>query len=147
MPVVKSLVMAIGILGCAFVEHGNAQTLTANQVTGECAAYSQADMRDCLTKGVTDSMAALKAAMGGVAKAIRDWDEDSKYRSEAAAKLAKSNLEFERFREAHCQFSVALGGGAIGNASKNRRLSCVIELNAVRISQLQELIASLPKKL
>ena len=112
----------------------------------ECSASSQAGMRDCLLKTAETSQKALRQAEEAVADSLSKWDEDSKYVSLAKARLAASSMEFTRYRDAHCAFSLSLGGGAAGNALDMRRLACVSELNNRRAQQLRDAVSDLPLK-
>lgn len=112
----------------------------------ECSAFSQAAMRDCLVKAAETSQKALRQAEEMVAGTLSKWDEDSKYISLAKARLAASSKEFARYRDAHCAFSLSLGGGAAGNALDMRRLACVSELNNRRAQQLRDAVSDLPLK-
>lgn len=112
----------------------------------ECSAFSQAGMRDCLVKTAETSQKALRQAEEMVAGTLSKWDEDSKYISLAKARLAASSKEFARYRDAHCAFSLSLGGGAAGNALDMRRLACVSELNNRRAQQLRDAVSDLPLK-
>lgn len=112
----------------------------------ECSAFSQAGMRDCLVKTAETSQKALRQAEEMVAGTLSKWDEDSKYVSLAKARLAASSKEFARYRDAHCAFSLSLGGGAAGNALDMRRLACVSELNNRRAQQLRDAVSDLPLK-
>lgn len=110
----------------------------------ECSAYSQAGMRDCLSKKAKESEKVLKQTEDKVINILSKWDEDSKFASIAKTKLATSSKEFARYRESQCAFSTSLGGGAIGNALEIRRLSCVAEINNLRTEQLRNAIIDLP---
>lgn len=112
----------------------------------ECSAFSQAGMRDCLVKTAETSQKALRQAEEMVAGTLSKWDEDSKYVSLAKTRLAASSKEFARYRDAHCAFSLSLGGGAAGNALDMRRLACVSELNNRRAQQLRDAVSDLPLK-
>lgn len=112
----------------------------------ECSAFSQSGMRDCLVKTAETSQKALRQAEEMVAGTLSKWDEDSKYVSLAKARLAASSKEFARYRDAHCAFSLSLGGGAAGNALDMRRLACVSELNNRRAQQLRDAVSDLPLK-
>jgi len=112
----------------------------------ECSAFSEAGMRDCLAKHADKSQKALRQAEEKVASTLSKWDEDNKYANEAKAKLAASNKDFARYRDAQCAFASSLGGGAIGNALDMRRLACVSELNDRRAEQLLDAVSDLPLK-
>jgi len=112
----------------------------------ECSAYSQAGMRDCLAKKAESSQKALRQAEEKVASTLSTWDEDHKYIHQAKFKLAASNKDFAKYRDAQCAFASSLGGGAIGNAFDMRRLACVSELNNRRAVQLRDAVTDLPLK-
>ena len=110
----------------------------------ECSAFSQAGMRDCLTKKVAESQKTLMRAEERVVSTLSNWDEDKKYIDEAKAKFAISSNEFTLYREAQCEFSASLSGGAAGNAHEISRLACVAGLNSRRAELLRHAIANLP---
>ena len=112
----------------------------------ECSAFSQAGMRDCLAKKAESSQKALRQAEEKVASTLSNWDEDHKYINQAKVKLAASNKDFAKYRDAQCAFASTLGGGAIGNAFDMRRLACVSELNNRRAVQLRDAVSDLPLK-
>ena len=112
----------------------------------ECSALSQAGMRDCLAKKAETSQEALRQAEKKVAGTLSKWDEDRKYINQAKVKLAASNKDFAKYRDAQCAFASSLGGGAIGNALDMSRLACVSELNDRRAEQLRDAVSDLPLK-
>lgn len=110
----------------------------------ECSAHSQAGMRDCLAKKANESEKALKHVENKVNSALFKWDEDAKYIGLAKARLAASNKEFAKYREAQCEFLASLSGGAAGNAHEIGHLACVAELNNRRAEQLRNAVIDLP---
>ena len=112
----------------------------------ECDAFSQAGMRECLSKKSHESQTALRRAEGRAVAALSKWDEDKRFIKVAEEKLVASNKAYEQFRDAQCALAYALGGGAIGNALELRRLSCLVELNRERIKQLDTNSLALPSK-
>jgi Lysozyme inhibitor LprI len=112
----------------------------------QCSAESQAGMRDCLAQHVQASASKLSQAEAQARRQIDQWDEDAKYRAQAKALLDTARKSFTRYRSAHCAFSAALGGGAIGNALEMRRLACQAELNEQRAAQLISGAAELADK-
>ena len=112
----------------------------------EFSAVSQAEMRDCLAKKAEDSRKALQQAEETVADTLSKWDEDSKFVSQAKAKLARSNKEFAEYRESQCRFAASLSGGGAGNAHEMRRLACAAELNNRRAEQLHDAVYDMPLK-
>ena len=110
----------------------------------ECSAFSQAGMRDCLAKKAESSQKALQQAEEKVASTLSKWDEDHKYVNQTKVKLAASNKDFAKYRDAQCAFASSLGGGAIGNAIDMRRLACISELNNRRAEQLRDAVSDLP---
>ncbi|WP_241754463.1 lysozyme inhibitor LprI family protein [Cupriavidus basilensis] len=112
----------------------------------ECSAFSQAGMRDCLAKNAQDSQKALRNIEEEAVSALSRWDEESRYVSQAKAKLAASNREFSRYRDSQCEFSASLSGGGAGNAHEIRRLACVSEFNNRRAEQLRDAVSDLPRK-
>lgn len=121
-------------------------TLGERALREECSAFSQAGMRDCLAKKAEDSQKALRQAEEKVASTLSKWDEEAKYIDQAKAKLAASNKDFAKYRDAQCALASSLGGGAIGNALDMRRLACVAELNNRRAEQLRDAVSDLPLK-
>ena len=115
-------------------------------VLEQCGAYSEAGMRECLAKKVTESSTALKRAEDQTFVALSKWDEDAKYVVSAQEKLRGSSKAFAQYREAQCAFTLSLGGGAIGNALEIRRLACIAGLNAGRAQQLNANAVSLTSK-
>ena len=89
-------------------------------------------MRECLEKEPRVSNAALKRAEEQAAAAISKWDENARFINIAKKKLGASNKTYEQYRDAQCASASSLGGGAIGDAIKLRRLSCFIELDSGR---------------
>jgi uncharacterized protein YecT (DUF1311 family) len=124
----------------------NIAVQTEREMYEECSAFSQAGMRDCLAKKAEASQKALRQAEDRVANTISKWDEDKKYVNQAKAKLAASNKEFEKYREAQCGFSASLSGGGAGDAHEMGRLACVAELNNRRAEQLRDVVSDLPLK-
>jgi len=112
----------------------------------ECSAFSQAGMRDCLAHKAESSQRALKKAEKSAAAALSRWDEDSRYRQQAQARLAASQKAFVQYRDAQCRFAYSLGSGAIGNALEMRRLACLAELNGGQASRLDDALSDLPLK-
>lgn len=103
-------------------------------------------MRDCLAKKAESSQKVLRQAEENVASTLSKWDEGSRYVSQAKARLAASNKEFSRYREAQCDFSASLSGGGAGSPRELRRLACVTELNGRRAEQLRDAVSDLPLK-
>ena len=112
----------------------------------ECSAFSQAGMRDCLARKAESSQKALRQADEKVANTLSKWDEDNKYVNQAKAKLAASNKEFSKYREAQCEFTASLSGGGAGHAREMGHLACVAELNNRRAVQLLDAVSDLPLK-
>lgn len=112
----------------------------------ECSAFSQAGMRDCLAKKTESSQKALRQAEEKVVNTLSKWDEDNKYVNQSKAKLAASNKEFAKYREAQCEFTASLSGGGAGHAHELGRLACVAELNNRRAAQLRDAVSDLPLK-
>lgn len=118
----------------------------ARSLREECSAESQAGMRDCLAQRAQASEAKLNQAEAQARRQINQWDEDAKYQARAKALLDTARKSFAQYRGAHCAFSAALGGGAIGNALEIRRLACQAELNNQRAAQLVNAAAEIPGK-
>ncbi|WP_313235446.1 lysozyme inhibitor LprI family protein [Delftia acidovorans] len=112
----------------------------------ECIAHSQAGMRDCLARRLADSHKALKQAEEQAASALGQWDEDAKYAAQAKARLSASGKEFTQYRDAQCSWLASLAGGAAGNATEIRRLSCAAALNFGRAAQVRDATSELPLK-
>jgi uncharacterized protein YecT (DUF1311 family) len=112
----------------------------------ECSAFSQAGMRDCLAEKAESSQVKLRQAEKKAVDILTKWDEDSRYITQAKAKLAASNKAFVRYRKAQCEFAASLGGGAIGNALDMGRLACITELNNRRAEQLHNAVSDIPLK-
>ncbi len=93
------------------------------------------------------STEALKNATARANETITKWDESANYVSAAKIRLSESNKAFEKYREAHCNWAVAIGGGAIGNALEIRRLQCVNDLNLARIAQIKAIVKDLPSRI
>lgn len=110
----------------------------------ECAAFSQAGMRECLAKKSNESAAALKQAERKAATVLSKWDDDAKYIALATERLKASDTAFERYRDAQCAFAASLGGGSIGNALEIRRLACIVDLNRVRAESISATVMILP---
>ena len=77
---------------------------------------------------------------------LSKWDEDHNCVDQAKVKLAASNKDFAKYREAHCDFLASLTGGGAGNANAMGRLACVSELNNRRAKQLDDAVSNLPLK-
>jgi uncharacterized protein YecT (DUF1311 family) len=112
----------------------------------ECYAYSEAGVRECLTKNLRKTEYALKTVQDKAVATLSKWDEDPGYIAAAKQKLQASAAAFEQYREAQCAFAYSLGGGAIGNALDMRRLACGIELNSKRAAEVSTAISTLPLK-
>ena len=54
--------------------------------------------------------------------------------------------EFTQYRDAQCSWLASLAGGAAGNATEIRRLSCAAALNFGRAAQLRDATSELPLK-
>lgn len=129
----------------AFAAPG-ASVLSEHDLREACSNFSQAGMRDCLAKKATDSQSALKRSEENAAKILSRWDEDDQYIRTAQGKLARSNSVFEQYRDAQCEFSASLSGGAAGNAHEIRRLACVASLNGQRADELSNASSELARK-
>ena len=79
-------------------------------------------------------------------KQLSKWDTEPNYIALSKSKFEASSKEFIRYRKAHCDFNASLGGSAIGNALKMRRLACEVELNARRALQINSSITTLAKQ-
>lgn len=120
-------------------------TFAADAAPGDtCAAYSQADMRECYEQQAKASAAELASAKKAADAALSRWDEDAKYRTPAKTAFRNASKSFTQFQEAQCNFSAALGGGAIGNALTVRRLACVRDLNRQQAARVRQATADLP---
>lgn len=115
-------------------------------VLEKCSYESQAGMRDCLTKNVSESSRVLISAEKKLVLALKQWNEQPKFVSKASDQLISSNDAYLKYRDAQCAFASALGGGAIGNALELRRLACIFGLNMERAEHLIHLASSLPRK-
>jgi len=115
------------------------------EIGDECDAFSQADRRDCLSRKVVSTDAAVLAAEGRLLARIEAWDEDAKYRTAAKARFTASKKAFALYRAAECGFRASLGGGAIGKALTIRKLACVVELNVRRRLYLDETVVGPPR--
>lgn len=112
----------------------------------ECKVFSQASLRECLTRKSRESTNALKVVDEKTIIALTRWDEDEKYISSAKERLAASTKAFAQYRQAQCAFAASLGGGAIGSALELRRLACIADLNNERAASLLSTVAGLPTK-
>lgn len=112
----------------------------------ECSVHSQAGMRDCLVHKLADSQNALKQAEEQAADALGHWDEEARYVGQTRARLSASGKEFKQYRDAQCSWLASLSGGAAGNATEIRRLSCAAAMNFGRAAQLRDATSELPLK-
>ena len=112
----------------------------------ECSEFSQASMRDCLDKKANKSAMELGKTEEKALKQLSKWDMEPNYIALSKSKFEASSKEFIRYRKAHCDFNASLGGSAIGNALKMRRLACEVELNARRALQINSSITTLAKQ-
>jgi uncharacterized protein YecT (DUF1311 family) len=152
----RSMRTAINVVGLGLTVLAHLPTLVfaaptvpifdARALREECSAFAQVEMRDCLAKKVESSQEALERVGEAAASILSKWDEDGKYVNQARIKLAASNKEFVRYREAQCEFAASLSGGAVGNAHEMRRLACVAELNSRRAGQLRDVVSDIPLK-
>ena len=115
-------------------------------VLEKCAYESQAGMRDCLARSVSESSRVLISAEKKLVSALKQWDEQPKFVSKARDRLISSDDAYLKYRDAQCAFASALGGGAIGNALELRRLACIFGLNTERAAHLTRLASSLSRK-
>jgi uncharacterized protein YecT (DUF1311 family) len=143
---IKRLLMLLAVMGNGQLGQANAFDLEVVNKSNDCDAYSQADMRECLMEKSVRSADELRQAVASVNDAIAKWDEDTKFILTARRQFENSNQAFVRFRDAQCSWSVALGGGAIGNALAIRRLRCVSDLNHARAHELANMAENLPSR-
>ncbi len=130
-------------LSLSFLQTSTTPVIGARALREECSAYSQAGMRDCLSKKAVSSETSLQQTKAKVSRALTMWDEDKTYASQAKANLAISNKDFSKYRDTECKFLASLNGGAASNAHEIRRLACVAELNNRRDAVLTDAISDL----
>lgn len=132
----------------AFASYSSRASDLSNEMSAmeDCRVYSQAEVRECLSRKSRDSMSALKQAQDKAIAAMSRWDEDEKYIASAKENFTASTRAFEQYRRTQCAFTSSLGGGSIGNALELRRLSCIAALNNARAASLVAAAASLPAK-
>lgn len=144
MRVMKAVFVSCFLGGLTHISGAGAQQLVEKGASSDCGAYSQAEMRTCLMSASESSAAALRSATISANEAIAKWDESPKYVSVARIRLSEANSAFEKYRAAQCNWSVAIGGGAIGNALEIRRHRCISDMNTARIAQIKAMVEELP---
>lgn len=141
--------IGLGLVACLLLLAFEARTnpiLDQRTLLDECSAFSQAGMRDCLSKKAQASHKILRQVEEKAASILSNWDDDNKYVNQAKAKLAASNKEFAKYRDIQCEFLASLSGGGAGNAHETGRLACIAELNSRRAEELDEAVHRLPLK-
>ncbi|AVS76638.1 hypothetical protein C8246_15165 [Paracidovorax avenae] len=144
--IVLRTISSASFLFASFIAASPTHATEERALREECSAFSQAGMRDCLSKKASDSQVELQQATKNAVSALSKWDEDAKYSSRAKADLAASDKDFDKYRDTHCKFKASLSGGGAGNSHEILRLACITELNSTRARQLRDAIADLPLK-
>ncbi len=146
MRVISCLVIVLSVTA-TYSAHGFTRSdRNGMEAMAQCGAESQAGMHACLVRLQTESVRSLSSAEREAAKALGDWDEDTRFVQLAREKLMRSSRAFEQYRESQCDFAASLGGGAISNAIELRRLACRVALNKARAAQLESIAAELPAR-
>jgi uncharacterized protein YecT (DUF1311 family) len=129
-------------------EEATCGVLSESSVREQCslAFFSQADVRECLEKKVTESEKTLKDAEKAALDKLAQWDNDDHYIDAARKAIAVSGKTFIQYRKDHCALAASMAGGAIGAAIKMGRDACIAELNNRRAKQLRDFVANLPLK-
>lgn len=144
--IVFGTVFPVSLLFASFIATASAHATEERALREACSAFSQAGMRDCLSKKAADSQDDLRQARNDATSALSKWDEDAQYTGRAKAELAVSDKAFEKYRDAHCKFRASLSGGGAGNSREILRSACIAELNGTRARQLRDAVAGLPMK-
>ncbi len=105
------------------------------------SAESHAEARSCLQREASRSEESLRAAEGRLEAGLAQWQEEPEYRTTASKRLARASATFRQARDAQCELQAAFAAG--GNGAGDRRLLCIIELNARRIADLDASLAEL----
>ncbi|WP_234385296.1 lysozyme inhibitor LprI family protein [Paracidovorax avenae] len=134
------------LLPASFIAASPAHAIEERALREVCSAYSQAGMRDCLSKKAADSQDDLRQARNNAISILSKWDEDAQYAGRSKVELTASDKDFEKYRDAHCKFRASLSGGGAGNSHEILRLACIAELNGTRARQLRDAVADLPLK-
>jgi uncharacterized protein YecT (DUF1311 family) len=103
----------------------------------ECSTKpSHPEMRACLQSKVKASSNELRQAENEMRKALKASDQEPADIKRSNIKFNSSIKQFIRFRRQHCEFIASLSFG--GNGQGDLRMSCIFELNAKRIIQIQQ---------
>ena len=101
-----------------------------------------ADQRKCLEERALQSVKAARDAEAKSKAALEHWTEEPFSRTRSAALFKKASATYERWRTAQCEAVASIAAG--GNAARDRRLLCEIELNERRTEDLTAATAELP---
>lgn len=112
----------------------------------QCDEFSQAGIRDCLKRKVTESAKALIVLEDKATAVLKQWDEEADFVGRADEKLRASRKAFISYRDAQCIFAASLGGGAIPKALEMRQMACLYSINTERLNHLKRLIADIPRR-
>lgn len=144
--IVFKTVLPASVFFASFIASSPAHAIEERALREACSAFSQAEMRDCLSKKAADSHDDLRQARSNAISVLSKWDEDTKYAGRSKVELTASDKDFEKYRDAHCKFRASLSGGGAGNSHEILRLACIAELNSTRARQLRDAVADLPLK-
>ncbi len=111
-----------------------------------CNAFSQAEMKVCLLKKQSESERKLSKGQQDLLTTINRWDEDDVFVRKSKDSFIASQKEFLKYQEAYCGFNATLSGGAAGNSSELRRLTCIIETNNAAVVRLRKLTQGISTK-
>jgi hypothetical protein len=120
----------------------------------EDCAKKGVDIAECLEFKLTRSEDDLADMESRYQAALDAWEVDPQVRDEAKSAFASAMDEFRRYRQKQCDF-VALQAGAAtgaspaagsapGGPSVELRRACQIELNALRIDELDVALRKFP---
>ncbi|KND59259.1 hypothetical protein BVER_01122 [Candidatus Burkholderia verschuerenii] len=147
-PTMMRSIAGFGALFVVSISLAATDSGSSNQlaIRAQCAASSQAAMKQCLEKRVGDSENKLREAEDAASTTLSRWDEDPPYVRKAISTLDESKQTYLEYRKSQCEFAASLSGGAASNAREFRRLACIAAMNDRRAETLRNAISDVSLK-
>ena len=127
----------VALLFLAACVSASASAQEAAAARQECSdGRSHVEMRACLQAKAQTSAGELRKAEDEMRRSLMAWREEPIHVKRSLSEFEASLKQFSRYRQQHCELVASLAAG--GNGQGDLRLSCIYELNAKRMAQLQQ---------
>lgn len=115
-------------------------------ITQSCDSDYPGQKYACVEQMMKQTDAALRLAEDTALLAIQQWDEAPSISLQSQNRLKATERTYRIYRGAQCGLVESLGDSNLSDAPVIAEMACVYEMNLGRISQLNQIKETLPKR-